>query len=1251
MMYGFRYNGFPGCTGTKSTLVVCGRMGVSLFLAVFVIMSLLSSRSVASASTLYKQSDPAATGYLLDEYPDVYAAYSLRKLRSDYDGPAIRVRRSSDNAEQDFGFVGDDLDVAGIESWLSGADGYVVAWYSQLVGEPDLVQTTASRQPRIAEVGTVFLDEKDLPRIKFDANRNTYLTLAAPRSSTIPIHDMLLQVVAERAGGQERAGILAFQKPGVLGQYTLIVNIQNGGTTIRSAISEQGQIWPAWGERAVWGLNNSGATAQSYVNIAPDFSRPIAETKTASHLTLGVQTQKADNGFDGFISEVVVHPGQADENGVFDRFDVMNGYWQAMPSDYNREALLPQRFAYQIALYDWLETITESDVTLPAGTISFNGSGLTPNELAKSYVLTEALSASRVLRQDASNLVLDDGAGGGIEGSGEVRLMHTPGGGGEAKAWENEVAYWYQLDAPGLTNPLHGHPNVARRALVMAAVDMMMYHEAVLDGGGLARNDQYGKAFASWAYVYYHCKEVLSASVQDAFEDGLTHFLDYMVQKGAWDVNTNMDMFSVYAAAYVYAAVDDAGIKDKAIQAAKKVLLGHPNATVGGPLHDPVEGTYYPAGYIGENNTPETFYNSESYTQLLGAYSVVPGNSEWAFLEDILRAMSTFRIAQQFPEPSGDYFGPAAYAGRTSAPMIGGQNDHIWRDVTAAYYFEEARPLLRKAGSGGSYLLERATSAWEISQNVDGVDLSVVSGITPPRWNGWESWIKSVPFLPPDGWYDTLNELHTSGDPSVLRPFDKAASYNKLHGGSPTGPEFWTYKSTDVAGREWGFFVEALDWVGPYGSWHGGSLQTFWTRDTGILVLAMHQKGGTPNWGAAETWAMHHVWGRDESGREFSSARVQGHVDYPIDGRVATHDANTNPPFVQVKSNLNDPTAFRRGEQADDVLTGTVEVANRFEALENGVRVIHTIDTDETDEATELWASIPIFLRNPHWSATQENIPEATIEFWDGSAWQTMPEDENGDGLPEMVSTSVLRIGRDFGAGPKYGYIHLDNEHSLRLSEEVWQRTYQIWDGGEKIRTLHIDLHGDPGTVKTLPASTSVSYTIQTTEPPLLGDTSSSQDIELRQGWNIVSSHVTPSDVQLESVLSDVLSDIEIVKDESGNIYSPSYGIDQVGTWDSKEAYMIYARAPVTLTLSGEPVEPQSSPIDLVSGWNLVSYLRNAPLPVAEAFTSVSSQLVMIKNEEGDVYYPDFGIDTIGSLLPGEGYKVYVTAPATLTYP
>jgi len=53
------------------------------------------------------------TQFLLDLYGGAAAAYSVRKLSSTAT-LSMRVRRSSDNAEQDIGFVGEDLDTASL---------------------------------------------------------------------------------------------------------------------------------------------------------------------------------------------------------------------------------------------------------------------------------------------------------------------------------------------------------------------------------------------------------------------------------------------------------------------------------------------------------------------------------------------------------------------------------------------------------------------------------------------------------------------------------------------------------------------------------------------------------------------------------------------------------------------------------------------------------------------------------------------------------------------------------------------------------------------------------------------------------------------------------------------------------------------------------------------------------------------------------------------------------------------------------
>ena len=98
----------------------------------------------------------AAAGFtgLLDTYSGATVAYSLRKLSSSSTN-AIRVRRSSDDAEQDIGFVGEDLDTTALTTFTGAGEGYITKWYDQSGNSNDAIQATTSAQPLIVSGGTV----------------------------------------------------------------------------------------------------------------------------------------------------------------------------------------------------------------------------------------------------------------------------------------------------------------------------------------------------------------------------------------------------------------------------------------------------------------------------------------------------------------------------------------------------------------------------------------------------------------------------------------------------------------------------------------------------------------------------------------------------------------------------------------------------------------------------------------------------------------------------------------------------------------------------------------------------------------------------------------------------------------------------------------------------------------------------------------------------------------------------------------
>lgn len=118
------------------------------------------------------QSEAAAgAAYLLDSYTGSQVAYSVRKLSSTYTGNCIRVRRSSDNVEQDIGFdANDELDQSALSSFLSTNSGFIRLWYDQSGNNNNLTQSTTGEQPIIYGNGNIIVAGTK-PTVDFQADR------------------------------------------------------------------------------------------------------------------------------------------------------------------------------------------------------------------------------------------------------------------------------------------------------------------------------------------------------------------------------------------------------------------------------------------------------------------------------------------------------------------------------------------------------------------------------------------------------------------------------------------------------------------------------------------------------------------------------------------------------------------------------------------------------------------------------------------------------------------------------------------------------------------------------------------------------------------------------------------------------------------------------------------------------------------------------------------------------------------------
>ncbi len=165
-----------------------------------------------------------------------HRAVSLRRLLTSYTGPAIKVRRSSDNTELDIGFASNgSLDTTGLLDFVGNGSGYVTTWYDQSGHSYHLTQTTAASQPRIVNNGVVdSLNGK--PCVVFDGTDDFIWSnitgLYAAGSAT----------VSAVLSGYTASSAIAFSESSTTGHFYRMIRNSNGAWNVY-AVAAANTYW------------------------------------------------------------------------------------------------------------------------------------------------------------------------------------------------------------------------------------------------------------------------------------------------------------------------------------------------------------------------------------------------------------------------------------------------------------------------------------------------------------------------------------------------------------------------------------------------------------------------------------------------------------------------------------------------------------------------------------------------------------------------------------------------------------------------------------------------------------------------------------------------------------------------------------------------------------------------------------------------------------------------------------------------
>jgi len=155
--------------------------------------------------------------------------------------------------------------------------------------------------------------------------------------------------------------------------------------------------------------------------------------------------------------------------------------------------------------------------------------------------------------------------------------------------------------------------------------------------------------------------------------------------------------------------------------------------------------------------------------------------------------------------------------------------------------------------------------------------------------------------------------------------------------------------------------------------------------------------------------------------------------------------------------------------------------------------------------------------------------------------------------------------------------------------------------------------------------------------------------IEIPEGWSGFSSYLTPESQLVTHTMEPILDELVIMQTLT-KMYYPGQNINTIGLWKSYYGYKIRVNSDVVLPVMGCP--ETDTQLSLSTTWNLIPTISQCNVQLTELLAPVSDRIIVVKEIAGNnIYWPEWGISTLQTLLPGKSYMIAVSQNAQITFP
>lgn len=159
------------------------------------------------------------------------------------------------------------------------------------------------------------------------------------------------------------------------------------------------------------------------------------------------------------------------------------------------------------------------------------------------------------------------------------------------------------------------------------------------------------------------------------------------------------------------------------------------------------------------------------------------------------------------------------------------------------------------------------------------------------------------------------------------------------------------------------------------------------------------------------------------------------------------------------------------------------------------------------------------------------------------------------------------------------------------------------------------------------------------------------QRIYLPASWSVFSIFVDHAFTDMAALTAPITNQIVIIKNTYGFAYMPAQNLNQLKSLDPDFGYQALLSSPANLYINGPVMNYSMQLIELPKHWSLLAYTRPVPGAVEIMLQDLQNELILLKSEQGNVYWPSMNLTDLNTMQPGKAYWIRLNNPASFTYP